>query len=87
MLARAIAPAGLAKIFGCGAPVNGSAGSCDPPPATVLAAPLFAALEALGAPVCAPANATHNKLVTPKISIRFIVFTFRYKFLSSASAF
>ena len=84
MLARAIAPAGLGKMFGCGLSVNGSAGSCDPAPTAVLDAPLFAALSA---PVCAPANATHNKLVTPKIPSRFIVFTFPYKFLSSAPAF
>ena len=84
MLCRVIAPNGRGKIFGCGAPVNGSAGSCDPAPAAVLDAPLFAAL---GAPVCAPANATPNKLVTPKIPSRFIVFTFPYRFLSSAPAF
>jgi len=84
MLARVIAPDGLGRIFGCGAPVNGSAGSCDPAPAIVLDVPLFAPL---GAPVCAPANATHNKLVTPTIPSRFIVFTFRYKLLSSAPAF
>ena len=79
-----MAPAGRGKIFGCGAPVNGSAGSCDPAAATVLDTPLFVAPGAL---VCAPANATYKKLITPRIPIRFIVVTFPFKFLSSAPAF
>lgn len=77
MLAREMAPEGRGNISRCGAPAGGSAGSCEED--TPFAAPFF--LKA--AVVCAPANATHNKLASPRIPIRFIDPAFRRKFLGS----
>ena len=76
MAARASAPAGRGKFLGFGVFLGGSAGSCVPP------AGAFA-----GAPVCAAAIATHNKLIAPKIPIRFIAPTFPSRFVSQAPAF
>jgi hypothetical protein len=86
MLCRAIAPAGRARVFGCGRFCGGSAGSGE----TLCA---FA-----GGLVCAPAVVPSETVSPAKIAARpnslpvffqnlFIVVAFRLKSLLSASAF
>jgi hypothetical protein len=93
MLARVMTPDGRGNSFGCGAPVGGSAGSCE------VEAPFAAVLVFEPCALArAPPKATHKKISPAKIAARlnplltfaqdrFIVIAFPFKLFSSAPAF